>query len=187
MAAQQVVQFADACAESAGESVSRVMLHEQRARTCAAGRRIRGTRGDAFAHSDFGWEEPDRRRVDGAQVRPVAASRRDAGRAIFKEKVREDRIRALGRHVVRWTWRDLDDRPELAARIGRALDHGAAARRASAPRLNADGTLRRPDHAVWRRTPLHLTSHSTPPRVALHSTRADSTPWHRGVESPGVE
>lgn len=126
--AQRVVRFADAGAESAGESVSRVMLHDHAVPPPALQVAIPGPRGDAVARSDFGWDEY--RTVgefDGAQkygrlLLPGAAP----GDAIFQEKIREDRIRALGWHVVRWTWSDLDDRKALATRILRALDHGAA-------------------------------------------------------------
>ena len=44
-----------------------------------------------------------------------------AGDALFREKVREDRIRELGFHVVRWTWGELEDPGALAGRIRRAL------------------------------------------------------------------
>lgn len=127
--AQRVVRFADAGAESAGESVSRVMLHEQAVPPPTLQIVIRGVRGDAFAKCDFGWAE--NRTVgefDGAQkYGRLLCPGETPGDAVFREKIREDRIRALGWHVVRWTWRDLDDRKELAARIGRALEHGAAA------------------------------------------------------------
>jgi hypothetical protein len=126
--AQRVARFADPGAESAGESVSRVMLHDHAVPPPALQIVIRGVRGDAVAHCDFGW--PECRTVgefDGAQkYGRLLLPGEKPGDAVFKEKVREDRIRALGWHVVRWTWRDLDDRQELAARIGRALEHGAA-------------------------------------------------------------
>jgi hypothetical protein len=34
-----------------------------------------------------------------------------------EEKVREDRFRDLGLHVVRWTWRDLDAPAALQTRL----------------------------------------------------------------------
>lgn len=44
------------------------------------------------------------------------------GDAIDQEKVREDRIRELGWHVVRWTWSDLEHPQGLGDRIRRALE-----------------------------------------------------------------
>src|SRR6476619_7517984 len=104
------------------------MLHEHAVPPPALQIVIRGARGDAVAHSDFGWPEcRTGGEFDGAQkYGRLLLPGEKPGDAVFKEKVREDRIRALGWHVVRWTWRDLDDRQELAARIGRALKHGAA-------------------------------------------------------------
>ncbi len=49
--------------------------------------------------------------------------------ALIQEKLREDRLRALGLEVVRITWQDLDDPPRTAATIRRAF---ARARRTSA-------------------------------------------------------
>lgn len=127
-AADRVVRFADGGAESAGESISRVMLHEHAVPPPDLQLAVRGARGDTFAHSDFGW--PEYRTVgefDGAQkYGRLLLPGETPGDSILKEKIREDRIRDLGWHMVRWTWRDLDDRKELAARIWRALDHGAA-------------------------------------------------------------
>ena len=60
-------------------------------------------------------EAPERAAPRGAPRRPDP-----------QEKIREDRIRALGWHVVRWTWQDLEDPKELAERIRRALAYGAS-------------------------------------------------------------
>ena len=49
----------------------------------------------------------------------------DTGDALIREKLREDRLRALGYVVVRWTWREIMDSPGLvAARIRRAMAVG---------------------------------------------------------------
>jgi hypothetical protein len=44
-------------------------------------------------------------------------SGRTAGQVSTEEKVREDRFRDLGLHVVRWTWRDLDAPAALLTRL----------------------------------------------------------------------
>ncbi|MER7437574.1 hypothetical protein [Pseudonocardia alni] len=42
---------------------------------------------------------------------------RTAGQVSTEEKVREDRFRDLGLHVVRWTWCDLDAPAALLTRL----------------------------------------------------------------------
>ena len=44
--------------------------------------------------------------------------------AVFREKVREDRVRDLGSEVVRWIWSDLQQPQALADRLQRALTRG---------------------------------------------------------------
>ena len=44
--------------------------------------------------------------------------------AVFREKIREDRIRDLGWEVVRWTWADLEDPRLLVTRLQRAFSRG---------------------------------------------------------------
>jgi hypothetical protein len=40
---------------------------------------------------------------------------------VYREKLREDALRAEGITVVRWTWHDLDEFAPIAARLHRAL------------------------------------------------------------------
>ena len=49
--------------------------------------------------------------------------------AVFREKVREDRLREMGYIVVRWIWDDLQHPERLVARIKRALEVASASRR----------------------------------------------------------
>jgi hypothetical protein len=44
--------------------------------------------------------------------------------AVFREKLREDRIRDLGWGVVRWTWSDLQQPEVIADRLRRAFTCG---------------------------------------------------------------
>jgi very-short-patch-repair endonuclease len=53
----------------------------------------------------------------------------DPGEAVFREKIREDRLRELGYIVVRWVWDDLRQPERLAARIRRAFQLAMSVRR----------------------------------------------------------
>lgn len=110
-----VLDFADGDAESPGESLSRVRIlvmgfpapELQRCFTDA-----RGTIGRA----DFYW--PGVRLVgefDGAvkYSKPEFLRGRTPSQVVIDEKLREDRLRALGLGVVRWTWNDLRARGAL--------------------------------------------------------------------------
>ena len=44
--------------------------------------------------------------------------------AVFREKLREDRVRDLGWEVVRWTWSDLQQPEVIADRLRRAFARG---------------------------------------------------------------
>lgn len=113
--------FADAAAESAGESYSRALLHElgfapptalQQRHTDAAGREV--------ARTDFWWGQV---RVAGEfdglgkydlDLHHGDDAARRAG--IRREKEREVALQLLTRAVAHWTWEDLV-RPERLARI----------------------------------------------------------------------
>jgi len=43
------------------------------------------------------------------------------GEVVFREKRREDALRAAGMAVVRWTWEELTNFDPIAARLRRAL------------------------------------------------------------------
>jgi len=80
-------------------------------------------------YADFGWlswmvlGEFDGRDKYGATPEQMAS-------AIWAEKLREDRLRALGYEVVRWTWADLRSPERVAARIlaarARSIARGVA-------------------------------------------------------------
>jgi len=75
--------------------------------------------GGSTAYTDFAW--PERRTVGefdgkvkyGRLLRPGQSP----GDVVYAEKLREDAIRAQGLEVVRWTWADLGDFADTAARI----------------------------------------------------------------------
>jgi hypothetical protein len=116
-AARQVLAFADGRSESVGESRSRVAIARAGLPTPVPQLPVRLTRG--IAYTDFGW--PQRRTVGefdgkvkyGRLLRPG----QEPGDAVYEEKLREDAIRAQSLEVVRWTWADLRDFTDTAARI----------------------------------------------------------------------
>jgi hypothetical protein len=84
---------------------------------------VRDSEGELVGRADFGWVahrvvgEFDGRVKYGRLLRPGE----DPGDAVYREKLREDALRAEGITVVRWTWHDLDDFAPIAARLHRAL------------------------------------------------------------------
>lgn len=126
--AHQVIAFADAGAESVGESRSRVLMIREGVPRPELQFRVRGPTGAVVARTDFRWRgfntvgEFDGAQKYGRSLRPGQS----AGDALFQEKVREDRIRELGFHVVRWTWGELEDPGALAGKIRRALAQSRA-------------------------------------------------------------
>lgn len=112
----------DGRAASVGESLGRV---EMRRRFLPKPELQFEIRDSGFvAYTDFGWRES---RVvgefdgKGKYLRDLRPSD-DPGEVVFREKVREDRIRALGWTVVRFTWADLFTFDPIAAQISRALN-----------------------------------------------------------------
>ena len=115
--ARRVVAFADGRSESVGESRSRVAIaltglpppELQWPVPCGA----------STAYTDFAWPEYrtvgefDGKLEYGRLLRPGQSP----GEVVYAEKLREDAIRAEGWEVVRWTWADLDDFTDTAARI----------------------------------------------------------------------
>ncbi|WP_404311916.1 hypothetical protein LG314_11325 [Agrococcus terreus] len=120
--AEWVVAFADAEAESVGESWSRVLLHRLGAPVPELQARIPTVLGDKRA--DFRWRRPGRRPLAGEfdgfvkYGRIAQESGEVPAEAVFREKRREDAIRAT-HDVARWVFADLLD-PRRLARILRA-------------------------------------------------------------------
>jgi len=115
--ARRVVAFADARSESVGESRSRVAiaLAELPPPQLQWPERL----GGSTAYTDFAW--PKQRTVGefdgkikyGRLLRPGQSP----GDVVYAEKLREDAIRAQGLEVVRWTWANLSDFADTAARV----------------------------------------------------------------------
>lgn len=121
-AARRLLALADERSESAGETRSRLAMHAARLPAPVTQWSVPGT----DFRTDFAW--PDRGVVGefdgrikyGRSVRPGV----DPQEVLWREKRREDRIRATGLSVVRWTWRDITGTdpdgmlPQLLARLG---------------------------------------------------------------------
>jgi hypothetical protein len=120
--ARLVAALADGRSESPGESVSRARFHLDGFAQPRLQVPVRDRAG-TFARVDFLWDdvrvvgEFDGRvkyRADG-----VDDTRRPEER-VWAEKLREDRIRAGGVRVVRWTWREAWHPGPLAALLSRS-------------------------------------------------------------------
>ena len=138
--ARRVADEADARSESPGESLSRARMIELGLPRPVLQHEVRDRRG-LVGRVDFFWEslgvvgEFDGRlkyRADGVGDRTAAEDR------VWAEKRREDRLRAAGLRVVRWTWQDALD-PARLARVLSGADLLPAAPGARAS--DAEGVL----------------------------------------------
>jgi len=116
--ARRVLEFADGRSESVGESVSRVRLTA--AGLPAPDLQVQLDLGGGRARLDFLWRA----------MRTVGEfdGRLKYGRAedLWAEKLREDRLRALGFQVVRWTWDEIWQQPGMVAdRVRQAFARAA--------------------------------------------------------------
>lgn len=116
--ARRVLAFADARAESPGESLSRVAI----ASHGLPPPQLQTWVGDAteqIGRVDFLW--PAHRTVGEFDGR----GKYDRADVLWAEKCREDRLRAAGFQVVRWTWADVTgDFTAVAARLCAAFVRG---------------------------------------------------------------
>lgn len=110
--AEAAIEFADARAESVGESWSRVLMHllgfpapELQAKVCGASGR--------FWSPDFRWDLPELEKpllgeFDGLEKygRIALANGKEPQEALAEEKAREDDLR-VANNTARWVWRDV--------------------------------------------------------------------------------
>ena len=129
-AARRALRLLDARAESAGESVSRVLMAERGLPAPDPQLVVRNDRGEFVARVDFAWPalgvigEFDGRLKYGRTLDPDEDRDRDAAEVLWSEKQREDQLRRLGWQVVRWVWDDLDDPALLERRLRTAFAYG---------------------------------------------------------------
>jgi hypothetical protein len=121
--ARRAVALLDPRSESAGESVSRVRLHEEGLPVPELQQDIYGQDGRFVARVDFCWKEQrtigefDGKIKYGRLLKP-GQSIEDV---LFEEKRREDALRDLGWQIVRWLWRDLYRPGVIKDRVVRAF------------------------------------------------------------------
>lgn len=126
--ASRAIRLADGRAANPGESWSRVVLESHGQAPTDLQHAFFDERG-LIGYVDFFWEaERTVGEFDGKvkYVIPAGASPDEAARVLWLEKIREDRLRALGLEVVRWCVADLYHPSRLAARIAAARARGAA-------------------------------------------------------------
>jgi hypothetical protein len=109
--------FADPASGSPGESLSRARMHRLGFKAPVLQCEIRDSRG-LIGFTDFDW--PEERlcgEFDGLVKyrNPEYLRGRTSAEALIDEKRREDRIRATGRRVIRWTWSELSSPERFAA------------------------------------------------------------------------
>lgn len=130
--ARCAARLIDGRSESYAESKSRVIMFEH-GLPMPDLQAVIATPDGFEARVDFLWEESGViGEFDGQQK--YGRLLRDGelpADAVFREKIREDRLRELGYIVIRWVWDDLLHPERLVARIRRALEVAAAARRPS--------------------------------------------------------
>jgi hypothetical protein len=106
-----VLDFARSDAESPGESLSRVQMMVMGFPAPELQRVFTDARG-LIGRADFYWPQAHLvGEFDGLvkYSKPEYLSGRTPSEVVIEEKRREDRLRALGLGVVRWTWDDLRD------------------------------------------------------------------------------
>lgn len=114
--------FSDPRSESAGESYSRVLIHQlgfaaptlQQCFTLTTGRQVR---------VDFWWEEAQLiGEFDGLLKyrQPERFGHADPAAAVIEEKRREDGLRGLGCGMLRWGWEDLERPRSFAQKLAAA-------------------------------------------------------------------
>jgi hypothetical protein len=118
-AARRVLDFADGRSESVGESRSRVAIRMAGLPAPTVQWEVWAPDGRLLGRADFGW--PELRTIgefDGkAKYGRLLQQGQSAADVVYAEKLREDRLRAMGLSVVRWTWDDLDHFAPIAARL----------------------------------------------------------------------
>jgi hypothetical protein len=129
--ASRAVSSADGRADNPGESFSRAVLIEHGLAPSHLQYPVRDHHG-LIGLADFAWIDRWTLGEFDGRLKYVPAPDADveaAARVLWQEKQREDRLRAAGFEVVRWTWQDLQRPAQLAAHIMAGFARAAARRR----------------------------------------------------------
>jgi hypothetical protein len=125
--ARRMVTLLDSRSESAGESFSRVVFHQNKLPVPEPQYRVVAPDGRFVGRCDFGWPEFgvlgefDGRTKYGRLLRKPGQTAEDV---LIDEKRREDRLRALGWVVIRWMWSDLVHPDPLLDQLRAAFTRG---------------------------------------------------------------
>jgi hypothetical protein len=119
-----VVAFADARSESVGESRSRVAIARAELPPPTLQWEVRDGDGRLIGRVDFGWPE---QRVIGEFDGKMKYGRQSTGdvtegETVYREKRREDELRAQRLAVVRWGWEDLEGFETVARRLRHGIE-----------------------------------------------------------------
>lgn len=108
-AARRVAGFADPRAESVGESRSRVAIARAGLPAPHLQFEVRDRSGRLIGRTDFAWPEQGVVGEFDGEVKygRLVPAGQTPGDVVFREKIREDAMRALGYRMVRWIWSDL--------------------------------------------------------------------------------
>jgi predicted transcriptional regulator of viral defense system len=122
--ASRAVSYGDGRAANPGESWSRALLIEHGLEPTDLQLEVRDRRG-LVGIADVAWAgqqtlgEFDGRGKYGLEPGGLT---QDAAQVLWREKLREDRLRRLGWEIVRWTWADLFHPQALAQRVRAAFE-----------------------------------------------------------------
>jgi hypothetical protein len=131
-----VIEFADPASGSAGESLSRALIHVAGFEVPVLQQKFSDAAG-LVGYTDFYWKQSKVvGEFDGEEkyVKPEYLKGRTASQAVVAEKTRENRIRAMGVNVVRWDWADLMETGTLERKLAAA---GVARRRTRSAIIDA--------------------------------------------------
>jgi hypothetical protein len=118
----ELIEFADGRAESPLESVSRASMRSAGIAAPELQMAFRDAAG-LVGYVDFAWPEANvvgEADGDAKYLDPALRNGRSAERVVLDEKIREDRLRALGLRVVRWRWETACEPRALQAVLGSA-------------------------------------------------------------------
>ncbi|MEE2034301.1 type IV toxin-antitoxin system AbiEi family antitoxin domain-containing protein [Rhodococcus chondri] len=121
--AARAVRFMSDRSDSVGESRSRVLMVREQLPLPQTQVDVFDEFGNWLARVDFLWQEHGViGEFDGRiKYRRDGVATTDAEDVVFREKLREDRLRHAGWVVVRWTWADLERPGVVAERIRRGF------------------------------------------------------------------
>lgn len=143
--ARRVAGFADPRAESVGESRSRVAIARSGLPEPHLQYEVRDRTGQLIGCTDFAWPEHGVVGEFDGEIKygRLVPAGQSPGDVVFREKIREDAIRALGYRMVRWIWSELGtfSRPaeDLRERLAGLPQLGEPPRR---PRVDDAGPAR---------------------------------------------